>query len=567
VLLMIWWRQAAGAVGVLPSLTVVVGLSLITLAGHAWSVGHQRAASADPVRFQHGLYLGLIGHLFLVLLASDRQWALPPWPVFGALAAVTLATSAASLWVRVAPLHIGGTIAAGIVLSAWSWSAGSPDWGLTAVLATTAVSAYALAWIPIGDRLGSAPRVAQGACAALFVAEYALLAAVGGGTVPPFAALPPAHVVNLSIVLALTSLNGWRYVAMIAVVPAWLAVGQWQARSDLETVWPQLLTLTGALYAVFVAYPFVAGARTRLERDPYIAAIIASAMAFFAGRQAFQAAGLEWMVGVIPVIEGAALTLLLRMLLRLQPPGERDTGRLALVAGAALAFATVAIPLQLDHQWITIGWALEGAALAWLYLRVPHRGLLLSAVGLLAVVFARLALNPEVLFYEPRGAMRIFNWYLYAYLICAAAMLVAARWLSTTEDRLVANIRASHLLPVAGTVLLFLLLNIEIADYYAVGSTIAFRFGVTVAQDLTYTIGWLVFGMGLLAVGIYMGNRPARIAAVTLIAVTTFKCFLYDLSSLEGLHRIVSLVGLAISLALVSLALQKFVLSKPRSAS
>ena len=64
-------------------------------------------------------------------------------------------------------------------------------------------------------------------------------------------------------------------------------------------------------------------------------------------------------------------------------------------------------------------------------------------------------------------------------------------------------------------------------------------------------------------------SSPARGTTVrrALIAVTTFKCFLYDLSSLEGLYRIGSLVGLAISLALVSMALQKFVLSRPRSAS
>jgi uncharacterized membrane protein len=562
-ILMVWWREAAGAVGVLPSLTVVVGLALITLAGHAWSVGRsQAAADAGPVRFQHGLYLGLAGHLFLTLLASDRAWSLPPWPVFGALAAITLATSAASLWVRVPSLHVAGTIAAAVAIAVWSWTAGSPEWGMTVIFATAIVSAYALAWIPIGDRLGSRSRIAAGACATLFVVEYALIIAVGGGAHPPFAALLPAHVVTISIVLALTSAFGWRYVAMVAAAPPWFAVMQWQVRADLTETWPQLLALAGALYAVFVAYPFAASARARLERDPYLAAIVASAMAFVAGREAFRAAGLESYVGIVPVLEGAVLALLLRSLLRLQPSGERDMGRLALVAGAALAFATVAIPLQLDHQWITIGWALEGAALAWLYRRVPHRGLLFSAIGLLAVVFVRLAVNPEVLLYEPRGAMRILNWYLYAYSICAAAMLVAGRWLSTTEDRLLANVRASQLLPVGGTVLLFLLLNIEIADYYAVGSTIAFRFGATMAQDLTYTIGWLMFGMGLLAAGIYLHNRPARIAAVTLIAVTTLKCFLYDLSSLEGLPRIASFVGLAISLALVSLALQKFVLSK-----
>jgi len=139
-------------------------------------------------------------------------------------------------------------------------------------------------------------------------------------------------------------------------------------------------------------------------------------------------------------------------------------------------------------------------------------------------------------------------------------MLLAAWLLQRTNDRLPGGIRLSALLPAAGTILLFYLLNIEIADFYATGPTIMFRFGVTVAQDLTYTIGWLAFGMALLAAGIYLVNRVARVAAVVMIAVTTFKCFLYDLSSLEGLARVASFVGLAIALALVSLALQKFVL-------
>jgi uncharacterized membrane protein len=52
-----------------------------------------------------------------------------------------------------------------------------------------------------------------------------------------------------------------------------------------------------------------------------------------------------------------------------------------------------------------------------------------------------------------------------------------------------------------------------------------------------------------------------------LIAVTTVKCFLYDLGSLGGLYRVGSLVGLAISLALVALAIQKYVLARPREAA
>jgi uncharacterized membrane protein len=223
--------------------------------------------------------------------------------------------------------------------------------------------------------------------------------------------------------------------------------------------------------------------------------------------------------------------------------------------------------MQLEEQWITIGWALEGAALAWLYTRVPHRGLLSASLALLAAVFARLVLNPEVFVYEPRGELRILNWYLYTYVFAAGAMGLAAWWFARTDDELLERVpRARHLLPAAAVILLFFLVNVEIADYYATGPEIVFKFGVTIAQDLTYTIAWLVFGLALLGAGIAAHARPARMAAVALVTVTTFKCFLYDLSSLEGLYRVGAFLGLAFSLALVSLVLQKYVLL-PRESS
>jgi uncharacterized membrane protein len=140
-------------------------------------------------------------------------------------------------------------------------------------------------------------------------------------------------------------------------------------------------------------------------------------------------------------------------------------------------------------------------------------------------------------------------------------MFLCAWWLADTDDAIAKWApRASHVLPAAGAILLFMLLNIEIADFYATGPQIMFRFGVTIAQDLTYTIGWLIFGLLLLAAGIVFRSHAARIAAVVLVAITAFKAFLYDMGSLGGLYRVGSLVGLAVSLSLVALALQKFVL-------
>ena len=172
----------------------------------------------------------------------------------------------------------------------------------------------------------------------------------------------------------------------------------------------------------------------------------------------------------------------MRALLRLERERASATStRLALVAGAALALVTVAIPLQLDHQWVTIGWALEGAALAWLYQRVPHRGLLLAATGLLVVVFVRLALNPSIWTYEPRGALRIFNWYLYTY-ADRRQRDVRGGVVPVADRRSADAVAAARLAAAAGARhrdLLFLLLNIEIADFYATGPEITFRFGVT----------------------------------------------------------------------------------------
>lgn len=557
-----WWYRTAAVVGLLPSLAVVTGLALITLAGHAW-VSFKAGARATASQPLTGTVLGLLGHAFLFFVAMNREWSVPPGPLFGSLAVVTLAASVTAMVTREWLLHILGTAAAGLVVTAFASASG---WHATALVASAVVSIYGLAWIAIGSRAGSLDDTRRGAAAALFVSEVTALVVAMYGTSVPFAGLLALHVVNVAVLLTLTTQARWEWMGTAVLAVAWLAVGQWQvARAD---EWMQLLMLAGALYAVFSAYALVAGPREPERREPWMVALGAAAMAFFAGRDAFISGQLQWMIGVVPVVLGAVTAVLLRRLLRLESAGRRDMTRLAVVAGAALALATVAIPLQLHHQWITIGWALEGVALAWLYRRVPHRGLLVAATALFVAVFVRLGLNPSIFTYESRGVIRVFNWYLYTYAVAAAAMFAAAWYLNATDDRPASWLpRTSRALPALATVLLFLLLNIEIADFHAAGPSITFRFGMGVSQDLTYTIGWLAFGMVLLSAGIYLHNRPARIAAVSLIAVTTFKCFLYDLSSLGGLYRVASFVGLAIALALVSLALQKFVLAKPGTAS
>ncbi|HYM22307.1 MAG TPA: DUF2339 domain-containing protein, partial [Vicinamibacterales bacterium] len=563
IVLGVWWVQSAAVVGVIPSLFVLVMLTLIMLGGHAWAhVQAERAGeSTGAAGFRHGAFLGLIGHLFLFALALQPDWATPPWPLFGALAVITLAVSAASLAIGRGPLHAAGAIAAAAVVLAWSSSAPLQTYEWAALAAAEAVAAYALAWIAafVQTNRDSKPSAAA-AIAVLFIACFVVASAAALKTAPSFAILIATYVVNLSIVLWLAWQNEWPVAGVLSVAVGWLVTLHWQTTHE-AAVWPEGFALAAALYAVYTAYPFVLGSRAEHSRSPFLVAVAGSAFFFFTARTALLQGGLGGYLGAVPVGEGLVMALLLRRLLALQPAeDDRDLGRLAVVAGAALAFATVAIPLQLHHQWITIGWALEGAALAWAYRRIPHRGLFFWSLALLAAVFVRLILNPSVFFYEPRG-MRIFNWYLYTYLTGGVSMIASAYFFKDSDDSL-GPTRALAFTAAAGVIVLFWVLNIEIADYYATGAEFTFRFGVTLAQDLTYTIGWLIFGMLLLTAGIYLRLRPARVAAVALIAVTALKGFLYDMRSLGGLYRVGSLVGLAISLSLVALALQKFVLHR-----
>jgi uncharacterized membrane protein len=406
--------------------------------------------------------------------------------------------------------------------------------------------------------------VAQGAAAALLLGQVVtLFAGIRDGR-PGLSLLIAAHLVLAGSLLFVATLEGWHGLPVVSVGVSFLAVLLWgdSGEAGVERAVSRLL-FAGLLWLLFLALPPLAARRAPAVRAPWVAAVLASAAFFFLGRASFAEAGWDAFVGVLPVGIAAALALLLLALLRVEAPAARDLGRLALVAGAALAFVTVAVPLQLDKEWITIGWALEAAALAWLFTRIPHRGLLFASAALSGVVFVRLVLNEAVLSYHARSATPILNWYLYTYLVAAAALYLAARFLRGTADELAGGtLRTSSLQVTLGTILLFALVNIQIADWFATGPVLTFNVarGTSLAQDLAYTLAWAVFGVALLAAGIAGKSRAARIAALALLVVTVLKAFLHDLARLGGLYRVASFVGLAISLALVAVALQKFVL-------
>jgi uncharacterized membrane protein len=558
-----WWLTAPVGTMLLPAVVVVAGFAILTMGGQIWLArGLDEANAATP---QAAMFLGLVGHLFLFFVASRPDLAVPPWPMIGVLAVLDLAIGAAALYARRGELHVAAVAATQSILVTWALAVDGAPWPSVAITASGAFVALACAWVALAGRLGLDTRVFdRAAVTATVLAQFVTLIAGVRPGAPGVGTLAAVHVALIAVLLVLAARRGRHQLAIGAVIIPSLAVVLWQGTHDGTRDWLRVLALASPIYLAFVLYPLVLGKRAATAMEPYQAAVLAGVPFFLVARPAMYQGGFGGFIGVLPLVQAALTAVHLVQLLGLERPGKRNVGRLALVAGTALAFITLAVPLQLEKEWITIAWALEGAALAWLYVRVPHRGLYWSAVVLLGVVFVRLALNPQVLVYQPRGALRIWNWYLYTYAVVAASMLGAAWSLTKVNDATIPGLpRASTLAKAAATILLFLLLNIEIADFFAVGKTITFNFTATLVQDLTYTLGWGAFGVGMLALGIVVRSRPARAAALGLLVVTVIKCFLHDLDRLTGLYRVASFVGLAICLALVAVVLQRFVLARP----
>jgi type II secretory pathway pseudopilin PulG len=322
---------------------------------------------------------------------------------------------------------------------------------------------------------------------------------------------------------------------------------------DLVLIWYLIF------FAIFALFPFLFWKQFSGKVVPWATAAMAGPPQFFLIHRFVSAVYPNQAMGLLPAAFAIPGLLSLVAVLKKTPAeNESRMAQLAWFGGVALFFITLIFPIQFDRQWITIGWALEGAALLWLFHRVPHPGLRLTGVGLLIAAFLRLAFNPAVLDYHARAAMPIFNWYLYAYGIVTICLFAGTKLLAPPRN-LILDLNIPPILAGCGTVLAFLLLNIEIADYFSEpGSTLTFELGGNFARDMTYSIGWALFALGLLIYGIRKKVPAARYPAMGLLSVTLVKLFLHDLAQLGQLYRIGALIGVAVIAMLASFAYQEF---------
>jgi uncharacterized membrane protein len=235
---------------------------------------------------------------------------------------------------------------------------------------------------------------------------------------------------------------------------------------------------------------------------------------------------------------------------------KEDTNVINLLHVAiAIAFITVAIPLKLEAQWITIGWLIESAVLLWISVRTQVNFLRYLAVVALALGIIRL------LAYDQFQAQTVvfnarFATYVVAIAILAGIATMGKRYASEKEKPLL------PLAVVALNLLALIALTWEAADYFDRQLVLAANFWphyhqISLVRGFTYSAIWLIYGAALMAIGFRTRSAFVRWQALILIAFTTGKIFLYDMSQLGGSFRILSFIALGAVLLGISFIYQR----------
>lgn len=529
----------------------------------------RRDAAAPALLAAGGLFL-------LAVVGAAGSASRPFWPwLVGWLGLGGFVLRQARLLDRAAPA-IAAAVALAIALALVRFVHEAnpvfPSW--TALLGVSIAVGAALQAVALAGRGGPG---AERAAAIFGIVLVPLLAATSAGASPPVSVfLPGTFGLGFLAVLAATR-AGSGALLLAAVAATAFAQTIWTETSIAVRDDPggalAALAFQAAAVLAFTAWPFAAAARLRQERLAWVASALAAPLWFWSMRRLWLFAWGDGAIGALPVALAAVAIGALAGARDLWPrEDERRTSALAWFGAVALGFVSVAIPLQLEKEWTTIGWAVEGAVTLVLWSRLDHPGLKYFAVALLGAATIRLVANQAVLGYYPRPSWRIVNWLLYTYLVPAASLVYAAAALAKLElGRLRSWERALYpaaqplgagACGLAAVVVVFVWINLAIADWFSSGEWIRLSFARMPARDLATSISWAAYALVLLAIGVRLGASALRWVSLAVLLLAIAKVFLHDLGELEDLFRVLSLLGLAVSLILVSLGYQRFVFRK-----
>ncbi len=223
--------------------------------------------------------------------------------------------------------------------------------------------------------------------------------------------------------------------------------------------------------------------------------------------------------------------------------------------------AAIAPIENLKQFTLSAVWTIYGAVALCVGIRRGPKALRIGSLLLLALAVWKLLLV-DLGYYDAQWHSPIFNLTFASFalmilaLACAVWFYARAQQVEESERRTLINFMIG-----LANVLAIIALSAEASGYFEVQMQTAAgesRFGeLQLAQQLSLSVVWAMYGGAMLTVGIIRRNRLLRVMALLLIGLTILKVFFFDLSSLERVYRILSFIVLGVILLIVSFLYQR----------
>jgi uncharacterized membrane protein len=398
--------------------------------------------------------------------------------------------------------------------------------------------------------------------------SIASLALLGGFLTPVLLATPQDRYVALFTylvvldagVLALVIARQWRWIGSLAFAGTHLLFWTWyEDRYTAEKLGAALLFQV-VVFLLFVAADLAPHWRQEAAGPEQWVRSVLNAFVFFGTLYSLlETEYRPWLGALAAALAGAYAALGRWQLARL--PADRRTALVTLAT--ALAFATVAIPVQLEGNWVTIGWSAEALALLWAASQAGSKEFTRPLRVFSTVVFALAA--GRLLFVDtPWGYRPPFQPVLNAYflsVLAVAAALGAAVWLWRDV-----GVRPALAAGLAGAFVLWIGSSIEIYSYFdpqpgMAAPPVPVFPGAQQQQrwagHMSLSVLWTLYAAALVAAGFRLAVPALRTAGLGLFGLTLLKVVLVDISELRQFYRIVAVLALGFVLLGVAWAYQR----------
>jgi uncharacterized membrane protein len=353
---------------------------------------------------------------------------------------------------------------------------------------------------------------------------------------------------------ALALLKHWRGLSSIAYYGTQLLFWTWYNENYHHQKRGAVLIFQTAIFLLFLLAHL---ARELLRRD---SATLEDALLLLANPFVFFATAYhllnpthhDWM-GVFAIIMALLYAGIAKLLLTREVKSRRE---ILLLIAISLTFVTIAIPIQLSSNWITIAWAVEGAAILWAGLEIQSVRLRAHAFGLFALAFFKFLFWDTPYGYRP-AFTPIFNRYFLSSLAVVGCYMVAVYLFERAGRRNLINGRMTKLMiGLAAALTFWLLISIETQTYFA-GRALAQKSMVDAEHErwlgqMTLSVIWAAYAAALAAYGFVRRVAVIRWAALALFGLTIVKAMLVDIAWLQELYRIIVFAVLGILLLLVA---------------